>query len=141
MSNVNDGLYIYENGNWVQKSQEDFTEGIHIVYFNNRDCFACKVFDSTWSEFVKLPDLSGVRFWMVVCTWFSKKCSNERAKWLFENYQIKSSPTTLIIRDGVILETIKGSLSLDELKERVKKVLEGKREKEKSKESTRGYVC
>ncbi|MCR8453657.1 MAG: thioredoxin family protein [Crenarchaeota archaeon] len=134
-----DGLYLYENGAWIQKSQEDFTEGVHIVYFNNKECFACLLFNATWNKFVELTNSSNLKFWTVICSWFAKKCSDDRAKWLFENYQVKSSPTILIIRDGVIVKTIKGSLSLEELEKQIKDVLEGKEEQKE--DLTKRFVC
>ena len=134
-----DGLYLYENGGWVRKGKAYFDEGIHVVYFDNKECFACRLFDLIWFPFVKMEKIKDVKFWVVVCSWFDKKCGDQTAKNLFKNYIIKASPTVLIIKNGVVVEKLRGILKIEELEAHIEKAIKG--EKKKEKETVKRYYC
>ncbi len=135
-----DGLYLYENGKWIKKDVADFNKGIHVVYFDNKDCLACRLFDMVWFPLVKSNEWKDIKFWVVICSWFDKRCSDNLAKGLFKNYMVKASPTTLIIKDGVVVDTIRGFLKIGELKERIEGILK-KQKKTSGETATKGFWC
>lgn len=134
---MKEGVYRYDNSDWVPDKPK-FDTGIHIVYFGNNKCGACRMFDPFWELAVRKTDDEKMNFWIVRCTWFEINCDDELAKKLFEEYDISSSPTIMIIKDGKILDKISGVLKTNELIVWIKSVLEDKAEKPKTK---LGFYC
>ena len=135
------GTYKYQNGKW-QRETPNFSSGVHVVYFGNNKCGACRLFDYLWELAVKRWREDNVDFWIVRCDWFDHECSDKTAKKLFREYKINASPTLIIIRDGKIIDRITGALTPKELEAWIKYTLkENKEEKKREKRSSLGYFC
>lgn len=97
MTLLEEGVYVYENGKPVQVESLDLSEGRFVVFFDNRKCAFCRIFDVMWDVLVKDPTFKGVRFVKVVCSYFASDCSNEKAKSAYIEHEVWKSPTVLLI--------------------------------------------
>lgn len=118
------GLYLYspEKRGWVLLDKLWLADsGVHVVYFDNTLCPACRRFDNTWFPFVEqnAGRSNGVYFMIALCDWFAKQCSSEPARRLFEIFDVHVSPTIVLLEreNGKIKRSFKneGSMSQDKL--------------------------
>ncbi|MET1101895.1 MAG: hypothetical protein ABWW69_05410 [Pyrodictiaceae archaeon] len=127
------GVYVYEPSKrmWRLLREEgeafklgELGPGVYVVYFDNTLCKACRLYDNYWYSFIdKYGDASGTYYVIVLCDWFTIKCSSEAAKKSFKEYSIKASPTTIValVEDSKIVyrEVYEGVLSFEELERTV----------------------
>ena len=108
------GVYAYnsDRDKWVliRTKGNAFTpkrDGIYVIYFDNTECPACRVYDLVWYPLAKALSkrIKGLNFMVVLCAWFSLKCSSEAASKSFTHYRVFASPTTvlLFVRNGKIV--------------------------------------
>jgi len=118
------GLYVYsrEKRGWVLLDRFWLGDnGVHVIYFDNTLCPACRRFDKTWFTFVeKSADKADSTYFMIaLCDWFARQCSSEHAKRLFEIFDVHISPTIVFLlrENGKIKRSLKneGSMTLDRL--------------------------
>ncbi len=69
--------------------------------------------DRYWLDLIKrFEGDKRIRFYVVLCDWFTQNCSSEAAAGTFKKYSISASPTIIIaaVRDGKVLymETLEG---------------------------------
>ena len=117
-----DGIYFYDGNGWVKADSVDFRRGIHVIYFDNKRCLACRIYDFEWFPLVENMKDSDVAFWIILCEWFSSECSSELASKVFKEYDVTASPTTLILKDGKIVKKIEGVISAKKLKRYIESV-------------------
>lgn len=107
------GVYVYspEAGKWVSASRESIlADGAYMIYFDNTSCNACRKFDETWFPFVERAAAERrVRFVIVLCEWFAKKCTSEDASELFREFDVHISPTIVFLKreNGKIVKKLK----------------------------------
>ncbi|MEM0495199.1 MAG: thioredoxin family protein [Thermofilum sp.] len=107
------GIYVYspEARRWVSASRESIlADGAYVIYFDNTSCSACRKFDETWFPFTERAAAeSRVRFVIVLCEWFAKRCTSEDAKELFKEFDVHISPTLVFLRreNGKIVKKLK----------------------------------
>jgi hypothetical protein len=96
-------------------------DGIYMVYFDNARCPACRAYDVFWYSFHTLlgSQLRDTYFVIVFCKWFVSKCDSIAAREIFMKYNVKTSPTTLLL--GVVNGEVRiivrreGVLRIDEI--------------------------
>ena len=123
------GIYIYDRKRdlWVLvRSEGDYykpvEDGIHIIYFDNTKCPACRKYDNIWFPFVRKAanKMQKCIFVIILCDWFARECKSEAASKSFRQYDIHASPTTLFlyVNNGSIVyqEKYEGVLYEFELK-------------------------
>ncbi len=122
------GVYIYDRNRdeWVLtltdgEAFKPVVDGYYIIYFDNSRCHACRSFDDSWFPYVRdnAKKLDRHYFLIVLCEWFSRKCSSEAASKSFKEYDVHASPTTYLMywRDGKVIykEKYEGGLKPAEL--------------------------
>lgn len=127
-ANAPHGIYMYDKkrGKWllIKRSGGHYTPektGIHVIYFDNASCPACRVYDITWYTYIEMigRKLDKTYFIIILCDWFAERCGSEAAKKSFQHYNIHASPTTLLlyIENGetIYSEKIEGARTLDYL--------------------------
>ncbi len=130
---ISHGIYVFDVNKkvWVRleddnKSLEPKEDGVYVVYFNNTKCPACRVFDIIWNIFVSNAKDTSIKYYSVVCKWFTHECESKGAKESFKKYNVKSSPTILIwkVRSGSIVftEKIEGVTTPTKLAEAINRV-------------------
>ncbi len=95
---LDEGVYKYESGEWIRVSVKELKGDTVIVYFDNIKCPFCRIFDPIWQSLAEDEDLSGIVFYIVMCTFFHKNCRSIEAKNLYIKYRVTKSPTVLIIK-------------------------------------------
>lgn len=107
------GVYIYSPGagEWLSAGKEDLlADGAYVIYFDNTKCSACRKFDGDWFPFVeKVAAEEKVKFVIILCEWFAKKCNSEDARDLFKEFDVHISPTLVFLRreNGRIVKRLK----------------------------------
>ncbi|WP_143522160.1 TlpA family protein disulfide reductase [Pyrodictium delaneyi] len=124
------GIYVYdrERGVWRLYRVEggafqlgELGDGVYVVYFGNTRCKACRSYDEYWHPFVETVgrELEGYHFVIVLCDWFTHRCSSPAASASFREHRVLASPTTLLayVVGGktVYQEKYEGVLTRDEL--------------------------
>ena len=122
-----DGIYVYEEGKWKLLRSDgaplDLSEagdGVVVVYFDNALCPACRLQDRYWIDLVRrYSGDSRVKFYVVLCNWFSQNCSSRAAAESFKKYSINASPTIIVaaVKGGksIYTEFLEGVRSTDVL--------------------------
>ncbi len=131
------GIYIYDRGKdkWVlvKVSGEYFKpdkDGVYVIYFDNTMCPACRIYDLSWYPYVKLfsRNLENTYFVVILCAWFAHNCKSEAARESFKHYNIKASPTTVLlcVSNGEVVEEerFEGAKKLDYLATVIDKFVE-----------------
>lgn len=113
-----DGVYKYDGDSWKAEENPDFSEGVHVIYFDNRKCMACRIYDFEWFPLVEemKKKANGITFWVVLCDWFGSECDSKVASKLFKEYNITASPTTLIIVNGKVKNKLEGVVLANKLR-------------------------
>lgn len=79
----------------------------YLVYFKNLNCPACRAFDPVWDqyveEYVKGGEGEPVTPVVVSCTWFTQQCGDPTALASFIAYQVQSTPTLVVWKNGSIV--------------------------------------
>lgn len=118
------GLYLYstEKKAWILLDTFWLGDnGFHVIYFDNSFCPACRRFDKTWFAFVEqnAGRAKDTYFMIALCDWFSKQCSAEPSKRMFEIFDVHVSPTIVFLlrENGKIKKSLKheGSMTLERL--------------------------
>lgn len=122
------GIYIYdfECDKWILVDiVSDYfkpnLDGVYVIYFDNTKCGACRVYDIHWFPYIRLlgSTLKNTYFVIVLCEWFARNCNSVKASSTFREYDVHSSPTTVLlcIRNGVEAdrEKIEGVKTMDKL--------------------------
>jgi hypothetical protein len=94
---LEEGVYIYVDGKPQRISSLSFENGKYIVFFDNRKCPFCRIFDVMWDLLVKDQMLSDIKFVKVVCSYFASDCVNEEAKKAYTEHEIWKSPTVMLV--------------------------------------------
>lgn len=114
------GIYEYREGEWRLLRSDgaplDLAEagdGVVVVYFDNALCPACRLQDRYWIDLVRrYSGDSRIRFYVVLCNWFSQNCSSKAAAETFKKYSISASPTIVVaaVKGGrnVYIEVLEG---------------------------------
>ncbi|MEM0453249.1 MAG: hypothetical protein QXO98_01120 [Sulfolobales archaeon] len=141
------GIYIYDRtrDEWVLTPLEGdafkpIIDGSYVIYFDNSKCHACRAFDNNWFPYIRsiAKKLDNHYFIIILCEWFSRKCSSEAASKSFKEYDIHASPTTYLMysKGGNILyrEKYEGKLNqaelvkiIEEFSSRVEKFMKGEK--------------
>lgn len=127
--------YDYASGAWVEINPaegylEPRADGLHVIYFDNARCPACRVYDLYWFPFVSLMGqmYDNANFYVVLCEWFARNCGSEKASRTFERYDVHASPTTMIlyVSGGKVVATrrLEGVKRIDQLAEELERFLE-----------------
>ena len=130
---ISHGIYLFDINKraWIRLEESDQhlepkEDGVYVVYFNNTKCPACRVFDIIWNIFVSNAKDTSIKYYSIVCKWFTHECESKSAKESFKKYNVKSSPTVLIwkVRSGSIVftEKIEGVTTPTKLAEAINKV-------------------
>ncbi len=118
------GLYVYsrEKKGWILLDRFWLGDnGLHVIYFDNALCPACRRFDKIWFPFVeKNAEQAGNTYFMIaLCNWFAKQCGAEPARRFFEIFDVHVSPTILFLlrENGKIKKSFKneGSMTMEKL--------------------------
>lgn len=94
---LDEGLYIYIDGTPKKIDSLTFNEGKYIVFFDNRKCPFCRIFDVLWEVLLKDLGTKNIKFIKIVCSYFASECSNEEAKKFYVEYEIWKSPSIMLI--------------------------------------------
>jgi len=123
-SSSNHGIYVYERnvGKWFYSEDETnvLSNGLYVVYFDNAECNACRRYDKVWFPVIESYGSEfPYTYVIVLCGWFSNECRSKKASSLFNEFEIKASPTTLFlyIKNGKIVydERYEGVLEQEDL--------------------------
>ncbi|MGC8987609.1 hypothetical protein [Infirmifilum sp.] len=118
------GLYLYSTTEkrWIQLERFWLSEnGVHVIYFDNTLCPACRKFDKTWFTFVEqnAEKARDTYFMIALCDWFAGQCGSEPARRLFEIFDVHVSPTIvfLIRKGGELKKSLKheGVMDMEKL--------------------------
>lgn len=123
------GIYYYdkEKNEWVLVMRDNgildpfLGDGYYVIYFDNTECPACRIYDLSWYSFIELfgKDYENINFMIVLCAWFARECDSKAASESFKKYEVKASPTTILwfVRNKEIIavERREGSMSLNKL--------------------------
>jgi hypothetical protein len=98
------GIYVFEGGEWKMLRSEgdpldvaEIGDGVAVVYFDNAQCPVCRMQDTYWLDVVKR--FSGdkrVKFFVVLCDWFTQACNSTAAAETFKKYGVNASPTIIV---------------------------------------------
>jgi thiol-disulfide isomerase/thioredoxin len=103
-------------------------DGVYVVYFGNTKCPACRVYDTIWNLYIDTVgrNLEGVTHYAVICGWFAGECSSEKAALSFKQFDVRASPTTLVVRvsggSSVSMERLEGVVPQTKIVEAINKV-------------------
>ncbi|MGC9072173.1 MAG: hypothetical protein ACP5HK_05720 [Acidilobus sp.] len=112
---------------WVQVPEApeplEPEERYAVIYFDNALCPVCRQYDGFWYPFLEMRarDLhsAGFGFYVVLCDWFLDRCSSVRAGMSFLHYDVKASPTTILVANEgggeLYLERYEGLLTVGDL--------------------------
>ena len=124
------GIYYYDHDRkeWLLLRREgnplkpgELGDGLYIIYFYNLMCGACRAFTPQWMVFAetmanKLGNTIPV---VVLCDWFSSMCDSKAAGSTFNEFDVDSTPTVVIVKvkEGSIVDKgmYSGVMSSDEL--------------------------
>lgn len=142
------GIYTYDSASGLWKfirSEGDYykpdKKGIHVIYFDNAKCSACRKYDNIWFPFVQntATTKNNTYFVIILCNWFARDCTSKAAAESFRFYDIHASPTTLVIYvddrgeikyqekyEGVLYE-FELKLILENFEERALKAMKGEK--------------
>ena len=127
------GIYIYDRKTGLWKlitNNELIRDGYYVIYFNNSQCIACKLFDFSWYIFIETigKNYENIIFIIVRCEWFTTSCNSKLAKEYFKKFNITSSPSLILIkaknRKIIVKKHIRGVKSPDELVEEIEKFMQ-----------------
>ncbi|MGC8620664.1 MAG: hypothetical protein ACP5U0_01865 [Caldisphaera sp.] len=119
---IENGIYFFDKSsfNWKKINCDEFRKenGINVIYFSNRYCAACKLFNLLWYPFVDKfvrtnKNIDFIYFFVVSCNWFIYDCKSECALNAFKKYSINVSPVTLLIMNcynNKIIKVIEGNV-------------------------------
>jgi len=122
LSFKSNGLYFFDSStlNWLPLACEEvnlnlFFDGVNFVYFSNNFCPACRLFNLVWYPFVeeKFSKKDNIYFYVALCNWFTENCDSSCARSAFLYFNIKASPTIVIIiklKDKIIKHYIEGNI-------------------------------
>lgn len=94
---LEEGIYEYIDGRPQRTSSLTLGNGRYIIFFDNRKCPFCRIFDVMWDVLLRDPQLKGVKFLKVVCSYFASDCTNEEAKKAYMEYEVWKSPTVMLV--------------------------------------------
>jgi len=94
---LEEGIYEYVDGKPVKVDSLSFCDGRYAVFFDNRKCPFCRIFDVMWDVLLKDASFKDVKFVKVVCSYFASECSNEAAKRAYIEHEVWKSPTVMLV--------------------------------------------
>lgn len=141
------GIYVYDriSDEWILTVLEGdafkpIIDGSYVIYFDNSKCHACRSFDGNWFPYVRsvAKKLNDYYFIIILCEWFSRKCSSNAASKSFKEYEIHASPAIYLMRSKngniVYKEKYEGRLNqaelikvIEEFNSRVDKFMRGEK--------------
>ncbi len=120
--------YDYKRKDWLllRKDGEplkpgELGDGLYVIYFYNLMCGACRAFTPHWMVFAEVMagKLDNVIPLVVLCDWFSSMCDSKAAGDTFNEFDVDSTPTVIMVKvkGGSIIDKsrLSGVVSSDDL--------------------------